>query len=208
MLTALGATTVPVGGCIEFGRGGPEDVVREVSIASSDDVPSGVPLEPSVEVIRSSVGSERTARIRATATNVAGRPIWSLVSIPVFGDFVAEGAETGRRLLLVPPDEDYETVRPGCWRVDLGEREVNWVYTDVMAPVRYEADETRTVAFDVYGHPENTGQCLPPGTYRVENRYSVGDDRAALPGDPDWQFRWGFTITVESPAVREERTLS
>lgn len=207
VLSALGAGVVPLAGCLGRASSGPHstdtppptprDGRRQVRLASVGSVPADVPLDPSVEVVRSAVTADRTARIRTTLTNTADAPVWNVTRIRTLGDFVTRPGPRDQRLLLLVPDGQYETVRPDCWRADLGERAVNWVYSDVVAPVRYDVDETKATAFDVYGHPENTGPCLAPGDYPVETRYGVSDDSDT--DASEWDYRWGFTITVAEP---------
>jgi hypothetical protein len=72
---------------------------------------------------------------------------------------------------------------------------LNHTYTDVLTEIRYNAGETKTTEFDLYGHLENTPRCLVPGTYPIKTPYNIADD--ADTDDPDWEYRWGIGITIE-----------
>lgn len=202
VMAALVAGGPTLAGCTSRGTPGrdtttssPEHGDRDVSISSVDDAPADAPLDPAVEVVRSSVSTDRTARLRVTVTNSADRPVWNkYVQIPAFSSFITEEGPQGQELLLLQPDEQYDTVGFGCWRADLDEWQLNHAYTDVVTDVRYDAGESRTTAFDVYGHPENTGPCVAPGDYRIENKYAIAADDDAE--QADWDFYWGFSITV------------
>lgn len=205
-LSTLGASIVTLSGCLERASGGldstesptptPSAGSRQVHATSIGTVPDGAPLDPSVEVLRSSVNADQTARLKVEVTNTADQPVWNTdVRIPAFSNFITQEGPDGRKLLMLQPDEQYATVRPGCWRADLSESQINHAYSDVVTDNRYEPGETRATQFDIYGHRENTGACLAPGDYPLEAEYAVSDD-----SDTDtakWEYRWGLTITIE-----------
>lgn len=194
VVIALGASAVSLTGCI--GQSSPQNNSREVHISSVDKVPSESPLEPTVEMLRSSVTADETARVQVTVTNTTDQPVWnSTVRIPAFDRFVTEEGPQGQRLLLLQPDGAYDTVRSDCWRADLDSHGVNHAYTDVVTDRQYRSGETRTTAFDIFGHPENTGPCLPPGNYRIGSSYRIAE--VAEPEAAEWEFDWGFTVGVE-----------
>lgn len=224
VLTALGASVVPLTGCTgrnspatastatdtsltdtpstdtpttdtKTPRPTPEHAHRTVSVSSVDVVPGNSPLDPSVEVTRSRVTADRTARLQVRLTNTATQPVWNTyVRIPAFSSFITRAGPQGQKLLLLQPSEQYATVSAECWRADLTEWQMNHAYTNTVTEIRYEAGDSRTTSFDIYGHPENTGPCLAPGDYRISNEYRIDDD------DADGEApRWGFTITVDDP---------
>jgi hypothetical protein len=207
-LAGMSTSIVPLAGCIELGVEGasqrspdtetptptPGDKHREVQISSVDDVPADAPLEPSVEVIQSSVTAEQTARIRVTVTNTADHPVWNTsVRIPAFSNFITQEGPKGQKLLLLKPDEQYDTATE-CWRAELNEPQLNNAYTDVVIDRRYSAGESKATTFDIYGHPENADPCLMPGEYPIENRYTITND--ADSDEAKWEYKWGFSITV------------
>lgn len=203
VLAALVAGGPTLSGCTSRGAPGsdtntssPEHGNRDVSLSSVDDAPTDAPLDPAVEVVQSSVSIDRTAQLRVTVTNSTDRLVWNKhVHIPAFSSFITQEGPQGQKLLLLQPDEQYDTVGSGCWRADLEEWQLNHAYTDVVTDVRYDAGQSGTTAFDVYGHPENTGPCLAPGDYRIENKYAIAADVDAE--EADWEFYWGFTLTVD-----------
>lgn len=172
-------------------RAGP----RQVCVTSVSNVPDRSPLSHSVEVPKPTVNADQTARIAVEITNTADQTVWNAARIPAFSAFVTRNGPDGQRLLLLQPDEQYETVRSGCWRADLSKPQINHAYTNVVGDRRYEPGQTRTTQFDLYGHPDNTGPCLGPGEYPIHSPYSIGDSKEQE--DAEWAYEWGFTITVE-----------
>lgn len=208
MISALGASIIPLTGCLGQGSGGsettatnsptstPPDGPRQVYVTSVGTVPDGAPLDPSVEVLRSSVNADQTARLKVEVTNAADQAVWNTdVRIPAFSNFITQEGPENRKLLMLLPDQQYATVRPGCWRADLSESQINHAYSDVVTDNRYEPGETRATKFDIYGHPDNTGACLAPGDYPLKAQYSVSEDSDT--DNTKWEYRWGFTITIE-----------
>lgn len=166
-------------------------------VTSVGSVPDDTPFDHSIDVVRSGITGDQTARIRITLRNTADSSVWNTTRIRTFSDFITQPGPQGQQLLLLQPDEEYETVRPECWRADLGTTELNHAYTNVVAPIKYTAGETRSNTFDIYGHPENTGPCLAPGDYQAESLYEVSDDSDT--DTADWDYRWGFSISVGEP---------
>lgn len=204
MLSALGTSIVSLTGCLGKAAS-PADstdtppptpsVSRQVRVTSGGPVPDEAPLNPSVKVLRSSVNTDQTARIKVEVTNTADQPVWNTtVRIPAFNNFSTQESRDGQKLLLLKPDEQYATVRAGCWRADLSEFQMNLAYTNVVTDTRYEPGETKATQFDIYGHPENTGPCLTSGDYPIDALYAVSDDSTT--DTAEWAYKWGFSITV------------
>lgn len=211
VLTALGASVVPLTGCTGLGAENstqspsntetqtplPYSGDSEVRLSSVDDVPTDVPLEPSAEVTQSKITADQTARIRVSLTNTADQAVWNTnVRIPAFSSFISKAGPEGQKLLLLQPDEQYDTASAECWRADLTEPELNHAYTDVVTDIRYDADESKATEFDIYGHPENANRCLVPGAYPIESKYHVADNDEST-DEITWEYTWGFSITVE-----------
>lgn len=201
VLTTLGTSTLPLAGCTGSGsddgsgQSPTGDANREVQISTVDDVPTDAPLEPSVTVVQSSVTAEQPAQIRVTVQNVADHPVWNtIVRIPVFDNFTTDEGPEGQRLVLLQPEEQHDTVSEQCWRADLTESEYKHAYSNVATDIRYGAGESRATEFDIYGHPENANDCLAPGEYPIENRYTITEESEA--DEATWQYNWGFRITV------------
>lgn len=166
-------------------RGGP----REVAVTAVDDVPADSPLDLSVEVVESTVDPTGTARLRVTATNTADYHVWR-PSTRTFDVHTSRAGPRDQRLLFVHPGKDLPRVRPDCWRAARDS-----VEDQLAVNLRYAAGETRRSAFDLYGHVHNTGPCMAPGDYPTAAKYLVTDD-ADTPGF-EWEFDWGFTVTIE-----------
>lgn len=205
LLSALGASSVPLTGCLGQATSSPDSTdtqtphggPRQVRVTSVGSVPDDTPFDHSIDVVRSGVTADQTARVRTTLLNTADTPVWNTTRIPTFSDFITQAGPHDQQLLLLQPDLHYETVRSDCWRADLSTTELNHAYTNVVAPIRYDAGESRSTTFDIYGHPENTGPCLAPGDYPVESLYEVSDDSDT--DNANWDYRWGFSITVGKP---------
>ncbi|MGZ0747466.1 hypothetical protein [Haloparvum sp. AD34] len=163
-------------------------------MSSVDRVPKDVPLTPSVEVVRSGISAEQTARVQISAKNTANQEVWSNARVPAFGNFVSVDGPGGQRLLFLKPEEEYNVTHPGCWQADLSKYALNSVHSDVVTNIRYDPGEPKSKALDMYGHPENDDPCLTPGEYRMENTYYITDS-----GDSDdvkWEFQWGYTVRI------------
>lgn len=203
LISTLGAGVVSLTGCLGQGMLNPEstdnqtprDGSRQVKVTSVGRSPDDTPFEHSVDLVRSEVKAEQTARIRTSIRNTADVPVWNTARIPTFSDFITQPGPQSQQLLLLQPDEGYDAVRPDCWRADLTTDELNHTYSDVVAPIKYTAGETRSKTFEIYGHPENTGPCLTPGEYPVKSLYQVSDNSGI--DSTNWEYRWGFTITIE-----------
>jgi hypothetical protein len=165
-----------------------------VQISGVDEVPADAPLEPTITVVQSRVTADQTARIRVTVRNVADQPVWNSARIPAFSNFITTEGPEGQKLLLLKPEEQYDTASGRCWRAELDRGQLNLAYGDTAADMRYDAGESRSMAFDIYGHPENADPCLMPGEYPIENRYTISND--ADSDEATWQYHWGFNITV------------
>lgn len=205
LLATIGAGTVPVAGCTGVSAPKAGDAVtetpsaegreRRLRISAVDPVPADAPLVPTVEVIQRDITPDQLARIRVSLANTTESSVWnSNVRIRAFDRFITQEGPNGQQLVLLDPTERYLTVSPGCWRADLDDLELNFAYTDVVTDVRYRPGETRVAVFDVYGHPENTGPCLPTGQYRIESTYRLSADEET--DSIDWEFTWGFTIAI------------
>lgn len=168
------------------------DVLRRVRVTSVTEVPDIVPVVPSIDVVRSAVTRDRTARVRITFRNVADGTVWHQATSPVTRQWIS--LADGAKIVLLPADGDYEPVEPGCWRSALDEREVH-VGDDHVRPHPYEACERASVAFDLFGHPANTGGCLPTGEYQFFDTLYVNDREDA--NDTEWQYQWRFSLAVE-----------
>ena len=158
-------------------------------------MPPDAPLEPSVTVTQFSITADETARIRVTLTNTSDQTVWNTgVRIPAFSAFITQAGPQGQRLVLLKPDGQYETASAGCWRAEMEEFYLTRAYTDAGADVRYLAGETKATEFAVYGHPENDDCCIAPGEYPIKSSYEIAT--AEEVEEVEWEYEWGFGITV------------
>lgn len=207
VLTGFGATIVPLTGCTGFGAerntkspAGTETPPSysgrsEVQASTVKEVPTDVPLEPSVKVIQSSITADKTARIRVTLTNTSDQTVWNTnVRIPTFSAYITQAGPQEQKLVLLRPGEQYETASAECWRAELDNPQLNHAYTDVATDVRYTVGEKKATEFAVYGHPENDNRCIVLGEYPIKNRYTIATDDEAE--EAEWEYEWGFGITV------------
>lgn len=208
LVSALGTSIASIAGCLgqaslysdptatDTQLSTPRDGNRQVHVTSIGTVHEEAPFAPSIEVLRSDVTADQTARIEVEVTSTADEPVWNTaVRIPAFSNFITKQGPAGRRLMLLKADEQYVTTSSGCWRADLSETQINHAYTDVVTDIRYDPGDTVATQFDIYDHPENTGACLAPGEYPIEALYSVSDN--ANTDTEEWEYRWGFSLTVE-----------
>lgn len=210
MVSALGASIIPLTGCLGQASSGTDPTTTEVStvtrrdgrrqvrISDVDDAPTDAPLVPSVRVVRADVTADQTARIQTSLTNTTDTPVWNTSTrIRTFSNFITDAGPQNQRIILLQPDGQYDTVSSDCWRADLSTPELNHAYSDVVTDIRYAAGETRSTTFDIYGHPENTGPCLAPGDYPIDTQYAVSanSDTETI----EWEYQWGFTITITHP---------
>lgn len=208
IVSALGASIASLTGCLSRASSSadstttgtptptPRDGRREVRVTSVGSIPTDAPLAPTVEVLQPSVTDDQTARFSVAVTNTSDQPVWNTsVRIPAFSSFVTQADGDDQKILLLKPDDRYETVRSGCWRAALSEPQINNAYSDVVRDTRYDPGDTTTTEFDIYGHPDNTGSCLSPGEYPIYAMYAVNDDSDT--DTTEWEYRWGFSLVIE-----------
>lgn len=159
-------------------------VLRRASLERVDESPSNPNLEFSVEMIEPTVTTEHTARIRVQMKNVDDEPISvSTTYREVFPAMISMGDQP--QLALVRPDspDGYEKVSETCWRPTTSLVRFDGVKETTLSP-----DERESVVLELWDSPENTGDCMRPGTYRFVSSYET--DRA------DYPFEWGFSIRL------------
>ena len=156
------------------GTGGPG-----VTIAATDDDP-GIPIQPTIEVVREAATSKRPPRLRTTLTNTSDETVTVGSGRAVHFEHVTAD---GGLLTLLPPGDDYPA-EDGCWR--LSERIVT---TAVYRTVEIAAGESSSRPVDLYATTDAEG-CLPVGEYRFETTIS-------LTGDNESSASWGFSVILE-----------
>lgn len=213
MLTAIGCGIAATTGCLGSNQSGnvnsTSDPAREptdtetppsvsdgkkIRVSSVEDVPKGVPLTPSVNVIHSEISADQTARVQVTCKNTSNQAIWSNARVPAFGNFISRKGSDEQRLLFLKPTQEYDVTHPDCWRADLSKYALNSVHSDVINNIRYDAGGSKSTALDMYGHPENDDPCFELGDYRMQNTYRVSDTSDL--GEVQWEFQWGYTISI------------
>jgi len=156
------------------GTGGPG-----VTIAATDDDP-GIPIQPTIEVVREAATTEHPPRLRTTLTNTSEERVTVGGGRAVHFEHVTAD---GGLLTLLPPGGDYPA-EDGCWR--LSERIVT---TAVYRTVEIAAGESSSRPVDLYATTDAEG-CLPVGEYRFETTIS-------LTGDNESSASWGFSVILE-----------
>ncbi|MFC5280058.1 hypothetical protein ACFPM1_15005 [Halorubrum rubrum] len=166
------------GGTRPSGTGGPG-----VTLVSVDDADVGLPIEPSVEVVREAATEDHPPRLRTTLSNAGGEPVRVGEGRAVHFEYVADDSGL---LVLLPADGDYPA-EPDCWRLEEG-----IATTEEYRTFEIGAGESSDRAVDLYATPEADG-CLPVGEYRFETTLSVVSDGA----EPEESARWGFSVLLE-----------
>lgn len=159
-------------------------VLRRANIERTDESPSDPALEFGAEVVEPRVTTEHTALIRVQMQNVGEEAVSvSTTYREVFPAMVSRGDRP--QLALVRPDspDGYEKVSETCWRPAS-----SLVRFDVVKETTLSPDERESVVLELWDSPENTGDCMRPGTYRFVSSYET--DRT---DDP---FEWGFSIRL------------
>jgi len=165
------------GGTRPQGTGGPG-----VSIVAVDDAP-GIPIEPTVEVVREAATTDHPPRLRVTLTNASDERVRVGEGRAVHFEYVAD--ERGA-LVLLPGGEEYPA-EPGCWR--LTDRTA---VTEEYRTFEIGPGESSERLVDPYATPGEDA-CLPVGERRFETAISiVGTD-----AEPESSATWGFAVVLE-----------
>ena len=147
-----------------------------------------LPIRPGVEVVEPRATSTRPPVLRATVENDATYPVEVGEERAIVFAFVSSEARPG--VTLLPADDGYEPVEPGCWR--LGEPVAIPEYYGV---VRLAPGEAVSRRVGVWGSPDGEG-CLPTGRFRFSTTYAGGRDRTDGLDEQEWRGNWGFTLDV------------
>jgi len=178
-----------------------DEVQRQVSPASVDDVPDEHPVAIDVELRNGTVTADDPARVRATVTNTAGgerRITRNDGGCALFDRF--GGASETPGLHLHRPDfpgfalDCSDPPRRGnLWRFDLADDATCAVQEYGCSRRAYDAGESQPETYQVWDDYAAPGY-MPPGTYRFATEVTVG------PPEAGEAFEWGFSLAVERPA--------
>ena len=150
-----------------------------VTIAATDDDP-GIPIQPTVEVVRGAATNEHPPQLRTTLTNTSEETVTVGDGRAIHFEYVT--ADSGR-LTLLPPGGDYPA-EDGCWRLSEG-----IITTAEYRTVKIAAGESHSRPVDLYATTDTEG-CLPVGEYRFETTISLTGD------DAESSVSWGFSIVL------------
>jgi len=165
------------GGTRPEGTGGPG--VTVVSVDADD----GLPVVPSVEVVREAATEESPPRIRTVLEITSDESVTVGEGRAVHLEYVYDDTDA---LVFLPSDGEYPA-DPGCWRLTDGV-----AVTEEFRTFEIDAGGSSSRTVDLYATPGEDA-CLPVGEYRFETPVSIGD-----PGsDPEPTGRWGLTILLE-----------
>ncbi len=177
-------------GCVNVPTGGGSPTPRpRVRITETDGRPD-LPVRPAIEVVAAEPTAGGPPELRAALTNTADHAIEVGEERDIVFAFVTSQARPG--LTLLPIDDDYDAVEPGCWR--LADPVVVPEYYGVIS---LDPGETTERRLGVWASPDGSG-CLPPGEFRFQTTYAGAPDRDDAVQDPAWSGQWGFTLAVES----------
>jgi hypothetical protein len=178
-----------------------DEVQRQISLESVDDVPDGQPVTIDVELLNETVTAHDPARVRVVAMNMADeerRITQNEGDCALFNR--GGGASESPGLHLHRPG--FPGFGPDCrdasrvgnlWRLDLSQDARCAVEGYGCVPGPYEAGESQPETYQVWDDYRAPGY-MPPGSYRFKTEVTVG------PRDDATDFEWGFSITVERRA--------
>lgn len=165
------------GGTRPEGTGGPGITVVSV------DADDGLPVGPSVEVVREAATEESPPRIRTVLENTSDESVTVGEGRAVHLEYVYDDTDA---LVFLPSDGEYPA-EPGCWRLTDGV-----AVTEEFRTFEIDAGGSSSRTVDLYGAPGEDA-CLPVGEYRFETPVTIGDPES----DPEQSGRWGLTILLE-----------
>lgn len=183
-----GAVTV-IGGCLSADTTG-QSGLRTIEVEQSDELSEELDATISVEMLNETVTVDEPATLRVSLTNNASaRRIFQTGPREVFAGTVSSSTG-GNRLILrcdCPGIDATDKTSPDCWRW-------NHEHVDMPAAVfssELASGESVHEDFTVFGHPKNSGPCLPPGSYRIEDDYTIKTEESQT-----GYFWWGFSLSV------------
>ncbi len=182
---------IPLGGCLDKEDGFTLDNAAEddtfertVSIEHVEAAPEDSPLEFDASVTDETITEDRTATLEVSITN-AGDSARTVQPAFYKGASSANG-EAGILLYSVrAPDSPSADDGPECH--DETSERLEWT-TEELPQTSIEPEETATETLVVVDDPTVEG-CVPPGTYRFEQKHDVGDEEAVT-------FTWSFTVSI------------
>jgi hypothetical protein len=183
-----GAVTV-IGGCLSADTTG-QSGLRTIAVEESDDISGKLDATMAVEMLNQTVTGDEPATLRVTLTNNApAQRSFQTGSWEVFAGIVSSGTGENRLILRCdcPGIDATDKTSPDCWR---------WNHEHVGAPGavwigELASGESVHEDYTVFGHPKNSGPCLPPGSYRFEDNYTIKTEETQT-----GYFSWGFSLLV------------
>jgi hypothetical protein len=159
---------------------------RRISVANTDEVPAGTPVELTAEMVDGTATTASPATVQVTMSN--GGDERTAVATGWPGVFVAgRSDETGPGLTLVATDRDTRPARsPLCPKAI-----TDYNIPTLLITTELDPGAEATAEFAVWGQRGNdVANCLPEGVFTFRSTYQVS------PPSGDAVDR-GFSLTVE-----------
>lgn len=165
------------------------DVLRHVEI-EPDTLSSEYDADLTATVLRDSITTEHTARVRVLFVHTGNEPqAYTFGDNPPFTNRWDDRDEHVWALDVV--EEEHELVSEECWAVE----EETIGKDDVATSEEFQHCEALYTDLDLWQlWRGDDDQCMPTGTYRFEQQYDVGKLAEA-----DDSFRWGFDLSISEP---------
>lgn len=177
---------------------GPDTDRRRVTVADVDAAPDDIGLHIGVDLRESVANTDHPPRLAITTTNRAPERSISIAEggCSLFNRLKG-GSDDPEGLWLYPPGALEPDDRVGRrWVPDRGGRGKALYGCD---PATYRAGKSLTNQYEVWDDHRSRGY-FRPGTYRWEEEVRVWNEpRASQYDDPDGEFTWGFSLSVEAP---------
>jgi len=206
LATAGAAGLAGVAGCkgdIARGAGrhllGPDTDRRRVAVAEVDATPDDLGLSIEVELREAVANAAHPPRLAVTTTNLA--PERSISVAPdkcCLFNRLKGGSDDPAGLWLYRTDLTDPDDRVGeRWVPDVSGGRAKPLYGCL--PATYRVGESLTNEYEVWDDYQERGY-FPPRTYRWEELVQVWSEAGVFSDDdPDTEFTWGFSLSVEVP---------
>lgn len=174
-----------------------ETVQRYVSLDDVDSVPGQYGVEMDVELVRSVITDDQTARLRITTTNTGsprhisvGKDKCSLLNRSAGGSDSPEGL-----WLHDPEDTQYIDRKGDRWEADRAADEPRGYAAYACAKREYTAGESISNAYVLWDDYQVEGY-MERRIYRWEEEVTVSETETETGTSGEQTFTWGFSLEV------------